>query len=120
MSLTVQSKKALAVTAFVAAVACAVGLAPAFASKAASIAPQAMIEVANPAAGCGSSAAAPEVLLLQVEEGGACWADGAEGASAQPDSDRPKLGYCQCGCGIRCASSADCGGDPCRPFITCC
>ena len=31
-----------------------------------------------------------------------------------------KGGFCQCGCGIRCETSADCGGAPCRPFITCC
>jgi hypothetical protein len=31
-----------------------------------------------------------------------------------------KLGFCQCGCGIRCTTSADCGGSACRPFITCC
>ena len=31
-----------------------------------------------------------------------------------------KLGFCQCGCGIRCTTSADCGGNACRPFITCC
>ena len=31
-----------------------------------------------------------------------------------------KLGFCQCGCGIRCSTSADCGGAACRPFITCC
>lgn len=31
-----------------------------------------------------------------------------------------RLGFCQCGCGARCETSADCGGAPCRPFITCC
>ena len=31
-----------------------------------------------------------------------------------------RLGFCQCGCGVRCETSADCGGAPCRPFITCC
>ena len=31
-----------------------------------------------------------------------------------------RLGFCQGGCGIRCETSADCGGAPCRPFITCC
>ncbi len=29
-------------------------------------------------------------------------------------------GYCHCGCGVRCTSSADCGGSPCRAFVTCC
>jgi hypothetical protein len=31
-----------------------------------------------------------------------------------------QLGFCACGCGIRCTTSADCGGNACRPFITCC
>jgi hypothetical protein len=35
-------------------------------------------------------------------------------------ADDGKGGFCQCGCGIRCATSADCGGAACRPFITCC
>jgi hypothetical protein len=39
-----------------------------------------------------------------------------EGLAAAP----AKLGFCQCGCGIRCTTSADCGGAACRPFITCC
>ena len=39
-----------------------------------------------------------------------------EGLAAAP----AKLGFCQCGCGIRCTTSADCGGSACRPFITCC
>jgi len=36
------------------------------------------------------------------------------------DLAAPKQGFCQCGCGIRCTTSADCGGNACRPFITCC
>ena len=40
----------------------------------------------------------------------------ADGLAAAP----AKLGFCQCGCGIRCSTSADCGGAACRPFITCC
>lgn len=31
-----------------------------------------------------------------------------------------QLGFCACGCGIRCTTSADCGSNACRPFITCC
>ena len=45
------------------------------------------------------------------------------GVASQPDSTTngaTKLGFCQCGCGIRCSTSADCGGSACRPFITCC
>ena len=37
--------------------------------------------------------------------------------AAAPDT---KLGFCACGCGIRFTTSADCGGNACRPFITCC
>ena len=33
---------------------------------------------------------------------------------------KPFSGFCLCGCGIRCNTSADCGGAACRPFITCC
>ena len=43
--------------------------------------------------------------------------------ASQPDAlaaAPAKLGFCQCGCGIRCSTSADCGGNACRPFITCC
>jgi len=43
--------------------------------------------------------------------------------AAQPDTlaaAPAKGGFCQCGCGIRCTTSADCGGAACRPFITCC
>jgi hypothetical protein len=43
--------------------------------------------------------------------------------ASQPDATATgatKLGFCQCGCGIRCTTSADCGGAACRPFITCC
>jgi hypothetical protein len=37
-----------------------------------------------------------------------------------PEAGNPKPGFCACGCGIRCLTSADCGGAACRPFITCC
>jgi len=40
-----------------------------------------------------------------------------DGLAAAPAT---KSGFCQCGCGIRCTTSADCGGAACRPFITCC
>jgi hypothetical protein len=33
---------------------------------------------------------------------------------------RPKHGTCRCSCGFPCATSADCGGSSCDPFITCC
>jgi hypothetical protein len=33
---------------------------------------------------------------------------------------RPKNGTCRCSCGFPCATSADCGGSSCDPFITCC
>jgi hypothetical protein len=45
------------------------------------------------------------------------------GLASQPDATTTgatKGGFCQCGCGIRCTTSADCGGAACRPFITCC
>lgn len=46
------------------------------------------------------------------------------GQASQPDGGMTvapgQLGFCACGCGIRCTTSADCGGNACRPFITCC
>jgi hypothetical protein len=47
----------------------------------------------------------------------------SQNLASQPDglaAAPAKLGFCQCGCGIRCSTSADCGGAACRPFITCC
>ena len=47
----------------------------------------------------------------------------AAALTSQPDAapaGATKSGFCQCGCGIRCSTSADCGGNACRPFITCC
>jgi hypothetical protein len=46
----------------------------------------------------------------------------AAAEAEDPEWLRPakRLGYCHCGCGARCQTSADCGGSPCRPFITCC
>ena len=44
-------------------------------------------------------------------------------AAPQPDgvaAAPAKLGFCGCGCGIRCTTSADCGGNACLPYITCC
>ena len=47
--------------------------------------------------------------------------DGLDGLTAQPTAKPPKpLGWCRCGCGIRCSTSADCGGASCDRFITCC
>jgi hypothetical protein len=44
--------------------------------------------------------------------------------ASQPDGGATvapgQSGFCACGCGIRCTTSADCGGNACRPFITCC
>jgi hypothetical protein len=40
--------------------------------------------------------------------------------SIVPDFMNPpvaRLGYCHCGCGVRCRT---CGGSSCEPFITCC
>jgi hypothetical protein len=39
---------------------------------------------------------------------------------ASETAAHPTGGFCACGCGIRCQTSADCGGAACRPFITCC
>lgn len=51
--------------------------------------------------------------MLSQTAGQASQPDGLAAAPAQ-------LGFCACGCGIRCTTSADCGGNACRSFITCC
>ena len=37
-----------------------------------------------------------------------------------PGSESVHTGFCRCGCGVTCTSSADCGGAACVPYITCC
>ena len=56
------------------------------------------------------------VISLDMLGQAAAVASQPDGLAAAP----AKLGFCQCGCGIRCSTSADCGGAACRPFITCC
>jgi hypothetical protein len=46
-----------------------------------------------------------------------------EALASEPDAlaAAPKRrGTCRCSCGFPCATSADCGGASCDPFITCC
>jgi hypothetical protein len=108
-------------TAIVAVLACAAGFAPVLGAKAAKFVPSPATESAQPvAATSGPSSDAALSLLPAGDDGGACWVEDAKDASAQTNDSRPKHGYCQCGCGIRCTTSADCGGSPCRAFITCC
>jgi hypothetical protein len=95
----------------------AVAYASALGARAASLEVATML-TEPPVGGCEAALVADETLLRADSGGGACWAEAPE--EATPDHGRPKLGYCQCGCGIRCATSADCGGDPCRAFVTCC
>ena len=56
------------------------------------------------------------VLSLDMLPQAAALASQADGVAAAP----AQSGFCACGCGIRCTTSADCGGNACRPFITCC
>ena len=42
------------------------------------------------------------------------------GTVSIPESKAPRHGFCRCGCGVTCETSADCGGAACEPFITCC
>lgn len=56
------------------------------------------------------------VISLDMLPQVAAQASQPDGVAAAP----AQLGFCQCGCGIRCTTSADCGGNACRPFITCC
>jgi len=57
------------------------------------------------------------VFALDLGSQTAGVASNADGLAAAPGT---QLGFCACGCGIRCTTSADCGGNACRPFITCC
>lgn len=68
---------------------------------------------------CPPDFIAPDSLAWEVSEGGSCHVLPSEGLLLEPTA-RPKRGFCRCGCGIRCATSADCGGSPCQAFITCC
>lgn len=106
-------------TTIVAALACAAGLAPALGAKAAKVIPQPVIESTQPVAAACISPADASQALLPTDGGGACRAAASKDASVLTGDRRPKLGYCQCGCGTRCATGADCGGSPCRAFITC-
>jgi len=56
------------------------------------------------------------VISLDMLSQAAAQASQADGLVVAPG----QLGFCACGCGIRCTTSADCGGNACRPFITCC
>ena len=56
------------------------------------------------------------VIALDMLPQAAAQALQADGVVAAP----AQSGFCACGCGIRCTTSADCGGNACRPFITCC
>ena len=71
----------------------------------------------------GSGCAAPFDLAAELGLGESAATPAAAPAEAgDPEWLGPakRLGYCHCGCGARCETSADCGGSPCRPFITCC
>lgn len=70
--------------------------------------------------GCGGAAEVPRNVFEAMEKANACSADSLEFLAPETSARPPRRGYCQCGCGIGCTSSADCGGDPCRLFITCC
>jgi len=48
----------------------------------------------------------------------ACTASETSFVATAAKPGRP--GYCKCGCGARCQSSADCGGSACVAYITCC
>jgi hypothetical protein len=41
-------------------------------------------------------------------------------ASELTEPDAARTGFCKCGCGARCQTSADCGGAACIRAITCC
>jgi len=65
---------------------------------------------------CGGDFDSAHVLLTPVVD--ACSA--SESPAVFLATKPGRLGYCKCGCGARCQSSADCGGSACVAFITCC
>ena len=83
--------------------------------------------LASPAPEATVSGCEPQLDL----DGGMCIADQETPALATtpaPEWMAPsavsagaaRLGFCHCGCGVRCSTNADCGGAACRPFVTCC
>jgi len=71
---------------------------------------------------CGQPATAGADLF--AAEPAVC-SDKPAAVPGQPPVAEPKAppfgqGYCKCGCGVRCESSADCGGAACVRFISCC
>jgi len=80
--------------------------------------PPAIRPTGNLGSACAPSFVLPEAM--QRSEAIACEATPA--ASPVPDlMGKPqRRGFCRCGCGITCQTSADCGGGSCDPFVTCC
>lgn len=78
-------------------------------------------ETAPAEAGCGAAADPVAALADPEAEPAQCSAAPEAASLPEPAQGPPFLrGFCHCGCGIGCETSADCGGAPCRRFVTCC
>jgi hypothetical protein len=69
---------------------------------------------------CAPTFVAPEGMSFGKSEAAACDALPATAAFPGLDAKPHRRGWCRCGCGASCETSADCGGSPCDRFITCC
>jgi len=65
-----------------------------------------------------SACMATGTVVAAVDDEAACAP--ASDVAAIAGESAARLGYCKCGCGARCQTSADCGGAACVPFVTCC
>ncbi len=73
------------------------------------------------ASSCMPEGETGEGICAEQASGAGCEAAVADETAMEPDGKKPpRAGWCRCGCGIRCDTSADCGGAPCDIFITCC
>lgn len=95
---------------FVLALMCAAFLAPAFAAETLSGTPP------QPGAACTPTLPNPEAQALDQTS----VMDPADSVGNDWMRRPPRNGFCRCGCGIRCQTSADCDGGSCDPFVTCC
>ena len=106
----------LALVVFLSALALALMWMPTFAPETAGTeAKQTDLQGVSPTP-CGGDSDSAEVFAIQVPNACSVSESPAVFLAAKPG----RLGYCKCGCGARCRTSADCGGSACVAFITCC
>jgi len=106
----------LAIVVFLAALALALVWMTAFAPEiAGTLAKQTELQRGSPIP-CGGAPDSVEGFAISAPNACSVSESPAVFLAAKPG----RLGYCKCGCGARCHTSADCGGAACVAFITCC